>query len=59
MYGIVTGQGYGTHLISATACWTHDVLSGLKRIWLRIIRIMLAYSYPDKALKAIIPPTLL
>ncbi|POZ14779.1 hypothetical protein C3709_20885 [Lelliottia aquatilis] len=54
---IVTGQGDGAHLIGATACWTHDDISGLKRMWLRIIRIKRAYSYPDKAPKAIIPPS--
>ena len=26
VFCVVTGQGYWTHLISATACWTHDVL---------------------------------
>ncbi|TYF65231.1 hypothetical protein DJ538_06560 [Enterobacter hormaechei] len=59
MFCIVTGQGDGTHLVGATTCWTHDGFSGLKRMWLRIIRIKDAYSYPDKPLKAIIPPSLL
>jgi hypothetical protein len=31
----------------------------LKRMWLRIIRIKDAYSYPEKPPKAIIPPSLL
>ena len=26
VFCVVTGQGYWAHLISATACWTHDVL---------------------------------
>ncbi|AUO68033.1 hypothetical protein WM46_19985 [Citrobacter freundii complex sp. CFNIH2] len=59
MFCIVTGQGYGTHLISATACWTHIEISGLKRMWLRIIRTSGGYSYPDKAGMAIILPSLL
>ncbi|EBO0690525.1 hypothetical protein DRH84_04940 [Salmonella enterica] len=59
MFCIVTGQGYGTHLISATACWTHIEISGLKRMWLRIIRTSDGYSYPDKPWIAIIPSSLL
>ncbi|EAM9237032.1 hypothetical protein DPH97_05485 [Salmonella enterica] len=59
MFCIVTGQGYWTHLISTTACWTHIEISGLKRIWLRIIRTSDGYSYHDNAWIAIIPSSLL
>ena len=59
MFCIVTSQGNGTHLIIATACWTHIEISGLKQMWLRIIRTSGGYSYPDKASMAIILPPLL
>ncbi|EFN9549957.1 hypothetical protein D3K57_16315 [Escherichia coli] len=59
MFCIVTSQGNGTHLIIATACWTHIEISGLKQMWLRIIRTSGGYSYPDKASMAIILPSLL
>ncbi|APR33956.1 hypothetical protein BTW28_10600 [Citrobacter freundii] len=57
MFCIITGQGDGTHLIGTTTCWTHDKFSGLKRMWLRIIRTSDCYSYPDKTWMAIILPS--
>ncbi|AWS98508.1 hypothetical protein BZK40_06450 [Citrobacter portucalensis] len=57
MFCIITGQGDGTHLIGTTTCWTHDKISGLKRMWLRIIRTSDGYSYPDKTWMAIILPS--